>query len=93
MCQRQQRGGHARNHRVSGLVQRRANRRCAGLSRSVQRPKGAGLSAGLGVIEEPRSISCIYCHYRTGKVHFYLPSVLSLDVLTPTVAVVAQVPA
>ena len=28
-------------------AQRRANRRCAALSRSVQRPKGARLSAGL----------------------------------------------
>jgi hypothetical protein len=30
-------------------AQRRANRRCAALSRSVQRPKGARLSAGLGL--------------------------------------------
>jgi hypothetical protein len=32
-------------------TQRRANRRCAALSRSVQRPKGARLSAGLAMIE------------------------------------------
>ena len=31
----------------AGHVQRGANRRCAGLSRSVQRPEGARLSAGL----------------------------------------------
>src|ERR1035437_3034073 len=42
-------------------AQRRANRRCAALSRSVQRPKGARLSAGLGIIEmvasQPQSLS------------------------------------
>ena len=46
---KKQRGGRALNHRDSGLVQRRANRRCAALSRSVQRLKGARLSAGLGL--------------------------------------------
>ncbi len=35
--------------RVFLQPQRRANRRCAALSRSVQRLKGARLSAGLGV--------------------------------------------
>ena len=42
-------GAWVRGHRVSGLVQRRANRRCAALSRSVQRPQGARLSAMLGL--------------------------------------------
>jgi len=42
----------ARSDRPSNgdaVVQRRANRRCAALSRSVQRPKGARLSAMLGL--------------------------------------------
>jgi len=36
--------------------QRRANRRCAALSRSVQRPKGARLSAGLGLLVSERMV-------------------------------------